>query len=230
MLGQALLGSEERTSDEQQQQEQQRHHRRESSDDRFSADNVKVAKCVSGTRSYDPLSDDDQTAKAPKMGGGRGRRWQGEGSSLGVKRSTSVEVILQQLAAGNTILARGDSWKLTRAVVHTEDAWKGRVSPCPLLEKENARKLFKLRWKHRWVDVLLVHLLLVLSLVEIPPWCVGNNKCFWTCYPDFLRNWHLQAIVALVLEAVLVVVLVAAALLDVVRERERERGTAVGAA
>lgn len=77
-------------------------------------------------------------------------------------KNTSVEKILDTISEGSTIRATGADWKLTRAVVHLEDAWKGRISPCPPLEKKEptARALFKMRWKFRSLDFLIVHLLL----------------------------------------------------------------------
>lgn len=133
------------------------------------------------------------------------------------EKITSVSVVLQKLASGNTIHTRGEEWKLTRAVVHAEDAWKGRVSPCPALDQERVRKLFKLRWRYRTLDFLLVHMFLVLSLLESPPWCTLNKKCFWSCYPDFSRNYHMQTWLSLTLEGFMLTVLVSIALLDMVR-------------
>lgn len=130
--------------------------------------------------------------------------------------STSVCLFLEQLAIGNTIKAEG--WKLTRAVVHLEDAWKGRVSPCPPLEQEGLRRLFKLRWRYRWVDFLLIHLLLVLCLLEIPAWCVKDRKCFWECYPDFTRDWHMGIWTSLILEGIMLTSLVLMALVDMVSD------------
>lgn len=134
----------------------------------------------------------------------------------GGKRSTSVHLFLKHLAVGNTIKVEG--WKLTRAVVHLEDAWKGRVSPCPPLEQEGLRRLFKLRWRYRWVDFLLIHLLLVLCLLEIPAWCVKDRKCFWECYPDFTRDWHMGIWASLILEGTMLTSLVLMALVDVVSD------------
>lgn len=130
--------------------------------------------------------------------------------------STSVSLFLGQLAVGNTI--KGEAWKLTRAVVHLEDAWKGRVSPCPPLEQEGLRRLFKLRWRYRGVDFLLIHLLLVLCLLEIPAWCVKDRKCFWECYPDFTRDWHMGIWASLILEGTMLASLVLMALVDMVRD------------
>lgn len=74
--------------------------------------------------------------------------------------NTSVRSILCNISKGSTMAAT--PWKLTRAVVHLEDAWKGRVSPCPPLEKKEpaTRALFKLRWRYRGVEFAVVHLLL----------------------------------------------------------------------
>lgn len=86
----------------------------------------------------------------------------GNGEGLGglVRRTSSVESILRSLAAGSTVAST--PWKLTRAVVHLEDAWKGRVYPCPPLETKDpaTRALFKLRWRYRSLEFLVVHLLL----------------------------------------------------------------------
>lgn len=163
-------------------------------------------------RSFDFLSEEGEAAA-----GSLERAKGGEDSPLSSKRSTSVKVILERLAVGSTICARGEQWKLTRAVAHLEDAWKGRMSPCPPLEKERSRKLFKLRWKYRWLDFLLVHLFLVLSMLETPAWCVGNEKCRWSCYPDFSRNWHMSTWLSLLIEGLMLVVLVTSAAIDVVR-------------
>ena len=92
-----------------------------------------------------------------------------DASSLGTEGSgerqlfpsnTSVQSVLRNISRGSTIAAT--PWKLTRAVVHLEDAWKGRVSPCPPLEKREpaTRHLFKLRWKYRSLEFAVVHLLL----------------------------------------------------------------------
>lgn len=132
------------------------------------------------------------------------------------ERCTSVTQILRQMAEGDALRARGEHWKLTRAVVHLEDSWKGRVSPCPSLDNERVRKLFKLRWHLRCLDFMLVHMLMVLSLLETPSWCVGNGKCFWHCYPDFSRNWHLANGLDTAAEALMLIPLVAIALLDMV--------------
>ncbi|CAM9631708.1 unnamed protein product [Discosporangium mesarthrocarpum] len=105
-------------------------------------------------------------------------------------------------------------WKLTRAVIHLEDAWKGRVGLCPSLEDEDRRSMFKLRWKLRSLDFYLVHVLLLLSFIEQPPWCTTNGKCSWKCFPDFLGNWYLLPVVALSVEAVIVAFLVVGAVLD----------------
>lgn len=165
-------------------------------------------------RSYDFLAEDEHAATAAA---GRPSGDEGEKSPLSEKRSTSVTVVLRQLAAGSTISARGEQWKFTRAVAHLEDAWKGRMSPCPPLDQENIRNMYKLRWRYRKFDFLLVHLLLVLSLLEMPAWCIAEKQCYWSCYPDFSRNWHMSAILSLVIEGVFVSVLVLGALLDVVR-------------
>lgn len=58
----------------------------------------------------------------------------------------------------------------------------------------------------------------VMSLVETPSWCMSSGKCFWTCYPDFSRNYHLGKWHATTLEGALLFVLVAIALVDVVRQ------------
>ena len=137
-------------------------------------------------------------------------------SFKGGRRSTSVTTLLRQLAAGNTL--RGEAWKLTRAVVHVEDAWKGKVSPCPPLEEMGLRRLFKLRWKYRGVDFWLIHLLLVLCLLEIPAWCMQGRECFWACYPDFTRDWHMEIWLSLLLEGTMLTALVVMALVDVVRD------------
>lgn len=77
-------------------------------------------------------------------------------------RKSSIERILDNMSCGSTIRAAGTEWRLTRAVVHLEDAWKGRVSPCPPLEKKEpaTRALFKMRWKYQGLEFLVVHLLL----------------------------------------------------------------------
>lgn len=87
-----------------------------------------------------------------------------EGSAEGLTAlggDTSVQSILRSISRGSTI-ASSTPWKLTRAVVHLEDACKGRFSPCPPLEKKEpaTRALFKLRWKYRGLEFAVVHLLL----------------------------------------------------------------------
>lgn len=160
--------------------------------------------------SYDCLAPDKEEQVMPEDGG---VGFQGTRK----EKITSVSVVLQKLAAGNTIHTRGEEWKLTRAVVHVEDAWKGRVSPCPALDQERVRKLFKLRWRYRTLDFLLVHMFLVLSLLEAPAWCIVNKKCFWSCYPDFTRNYHMETWASFTLEGIMLTVLVSIALLDMVR-------------
>lgn len=132
-------------------------------------------------------------------------------------RSTSVTCILRRMAVGDPVGLRGEKWKLTRAFVHLENSWKGRVSSCPDLDNPRARRLYKIRSHLRHLDFLLVHLLMALSLIETPAWCVLNKKCFWRCYPDFSENWHLDTKIGLVLEACMLVVLVGIAALDLVR-------------
>lgn len=96
------------------------------------------------------------------------RREADDASSLGTEGSgegqdfpskTSVQSILRNISVGSTIASTPS--KITRAVVHLEDAWKGRVSPCPPLDKKEpaTRALFKLRWKYRRVEFAVVHLL-----------------------------------------------------------------------
>eukprot|EP00903_Cladosiphon_okamuranus_P015012 g13891.t1 len=142
-------------------------------------------------------------------GGGGGER------QLFPGKTSSVQSILRKISAGSTIAAT--PWKLTRAVVHLEDAWKGRVSPCPPMEKKEpaTRALFKLRWKYRGLEFAVVHLLLVLLLVEIPGWCIANGKCYWNCFPDFSRNHHMSKWTAMLFEGPLLLVLAAIALVDV---------------
>lgn len=84
----------------------------------------------------------------------------GSGEGQLFPSDTSVQSILRNISRGSTIAAT--PWKLTRAVVHLEDAWKGRVSPCPPLEKKEpaTRALFKLRWKYRGLEFAVVHVLL----------------------------------------------------------------------
>lgn len=211
VLGQALLSSDKTTTSD---APQQRVHDFSSA---AVGDNPTIGSI--SPRSYDFLAEDGHAARATSPE----KREVGERSPFGEKRSTSVAVVLRQLATGSSINARGEQWKLTRAVAHLEDAWKGRMSPCPQLDQENARNMFKIRWKYRKLDFLLVHLLLVLSLLEVPAWCIASQKCFWSCYPDFSRNWHLSSALSLVIEGIIVSVLVVGALLDVVRGGERVR-------
>lgn len=139
------------------------------------------------------------------------------------RRSSSVMQILRELAVGETIGARGEQWKLTRAVVHLEDAWRGRVSSCPLsLDQDRIRRLFKVRWHLRRAEMLLIHGLLALSLVETPSWCVKDGRCFWNCFPDFSRNWHLDTTTASIFEVAMLTFLVSIAMLDMVRLRGKE--------
>ncbi|CAM9969741.1 unnamed protein product, partial [Choristocarpus tenellus] len=105
-------------------------------------------------------------------------------------------------------------WKLTRAAVHLEDAWKGRIMLCPSLEDKNALVLFKCRWRLRRLEHFLVHLLLVLTLVEIPLWCNSTGKCFWSCFLDFNNNYYLPQYVIDILQGSTLVFLVAVAALD----------------
>lgn len=53
--------------------------------------------------------------------------------------------------------------------------------------------------------------------METPSWCVATGRCFWSCYPDFSRNFHMPQWQAMVIEGVLLLALVAIALCDVVR-------------
>lgn len=139
-------------------------------------------------------------------------------SSNGMKdRTTSVSTILHRMATGDPISAGGEQWKLTRAVVHLDDSWKGRVNPCPALDNERVLGLVKLRWRLRQLDFLLVHLLMALSLVETPSWCLKNRECFWTCYPDFSRNWHMDPESASITECCMLGILIVIALIDMVR-------------
>ncbi|CAM9880018.1 unnamed protein product, partial [Pylaiella littoralis] len=177
--------------------------------------------------------DHDEASSPGEGGGGEGertgkggstddneRKAKGNGSSsssnLMMRNTSSVESILGSMSRGSTIRATAP-WKLTRAVVHVEDAWKGRFSPCPPLEKKEAVEvaIFKLRWKYRSLEFFVVHLLLSLSLVETPSWCVATGRCFWSCYPDFSRNFHMPQWQAMVIEGVLLLALVAIALCDV---------------
>lgn len=95
---------------------------------------------------------------------------EGSGEGQLFPSNTSVQSILRNISRGSTIAAT--PWKLTRAVVHLEDAWKGRVSPCPPLEKKElaTRNIFKLRWKYRGLEFAVVHLLLCELLSSF---CVG---------------------------------------------------------
>ncbi|CAM9708851.1 unnamed protein product [Ectocarpus sp. 4 AP-2014] len=121
------------------------------------------------------------------------------------------------MSCGSTIRSAGTEWRLTRAVVHLEDAWKGRVSPCPPLEKIDpaTRVLFKMRWKYQGLEFLVVHLLLFMSMVETPAWCMTKGRCFWSCYPDFSRNYHMSQVTATLIEGLLLLVLSVIALVDV---------------
>lgn len=85
---------------------------------------------------------------------------EGSGEGHDLPRKTSVQSILRNISCGSTISST--PWKLTRAVVHLESAWKGRVSPCPPLEKKDPamRNIFKLRWKYRGIEFAVVHFLL----------------------------------------------------------------------
>lgn len=217
VLGQALLCSDKTAVSDAPQQREQRPQRLHDFSSAAVGDNPTMGSI--SPRSYDFLAEDGHAAPATSPG----KQNEGDSSPFSEKRSTTVAVILRQLATGSSISAQGEQWKLTRAVAHLEDAWKGRMSPCPPLDQENVRKMFKIRWKYRKIDFLLVHLLLVLSVLEIPAWCVANKKCFWTCYPDFSRNWHMSSALSLVIEGVMVSVLVLGALLDVVRGGERVR-------
>lgn len=161
-------------------------------------------------RSYDCLAGDREGQATPESGGL-------DFQDTSREKITSVAAVLQRLAVGNTFHARGEEWKLTRAAVHAQDAWKGCVSPCPGLDHERVRQLFKLRWRYRALDFFLVHMFLVLSLLEVPAWCIRNDKCFWNCYPDFTRNYHMQSWLSLTLEGSMLFVLVGIALLDMVR-------------
>ena len=58
----------------------------------------------------------------------------------------------------------------------------------------------------------------VLSLVEIPGWCITNGRCYWSCYPDFSRNYHMSKWVSMLFEGPLLLALTAMALVDVVSE------------
>lgn len=58
----------------------------------------------------------------------------------------------------------------------------------------------------------------VLSLVEIPGWCISNGRCYWSCYPDFSRNYHMSKWMSMLFEGPLLLVLAAMALVDVVSE------------
>lgn len=126
--------------------------------------------------------DHDEASSPGEGGGGEGertgkggstddneRKAKGNGSSsssnLMMRNTSSVESILGSMSRGSTIRATAP-WKLTRAVVHVEDAWKGRFSPCPPLEKKEAVEvaIFKLRWKYRSLEFFVVHLLLCKSL------------------------------------------------------------------
>lgn len=146
---------------------------------------------------------------------------QGKGGSeqqRGAQSSTSVMQILRQMAVGDPIGAKKQQWKLTRAVVHLEDSWRGRVSPCPpSLQNERVRRLFKVRWHLRGAEVLCIHGLMALALLETPEWCLENGECFWSCYPDFSRNWHMSRLKASVVEAVMLTSLASIAVLDMVR-------------
>lgn len=98
----------------------------------------------------------DDSSSLGTEGSGSGS---GEGQ-LFPGNTSSVQGILRNISRGSTIAVT--PWKLTRAVVHLEDSWKGRVSPCPPLEKKEpaTRALFKLRWKYRGLEFAVVHLLL----------------------------------------------------------------------
>ena len=216
VLGQALLSSDKTSSNAPQQREQQPQRLHDFSSAAV-GDSPKTGSTSS--RSYDFLGGDEHAAgvKLPE------RQDVGERLPFKGNRGTSVTEILGQLATGSSICARGEQWKLTRAVAHLEDAWKGRMSPCPPLDQDNMRNLFKLRWQYRRLDFLLVHLLLVLSLLETPAWCAHNKRCFWSCYPDFSRNWHMADTLSLAIEGIMVSVLVMGAFLDMVRGGERVR-------
>lgn len=163
----------------------------------------------------------DNSAQMLSNRGGGGGGVREDGSFHGKRQpgsTTSVGQILKELAVGDPIGLAGERWKLTRAVVHLEDSWCGRISPCPpALEKERVRKFFVLRWHVRRMEILLIHGLMALALVETPEWCVDNGRCFWSCYPDFSRNWHLDRLRSQMIEAVMLLVLAAIAILDVVR-------------
>lgn len=222
VLSQALLSSDKTTASDAAQQREQKQPQQRLHDFSSAAVGDNPTTGSISPRSYDFLAEDGHaTAQAESPGR---RHDVGEGSPFSAKRNTSsVAVILRQLATGSSISARGEQWKLTRAVAHLEDAWKGRMSPCPPLDQENVRRMFKLRWKYRRLDFLLVHLLLVLSLLETPTWCVAHKQCFWSCFPDFSRNWHMSQTVSVVIEGIMVGVLAIGALLDVVRGGERVR-------
>ena len=211
VLGQALLSSDKTTASDAPQQREQKPQRLHDFSSAAVGDNPTTGSI--SPRSYDFLAEDGHAVPATSPE----QREVGEMSPFSEKRSTSVAVVLRQLATGSSISARGEQWKLTRAVAHLEDAWKGRMSPCPQLDQENARNMFKIRWKYRKLDFLLVHVLLALSLLEVPAWCAANKKCFWSCYPDFSRNWHLPSTLSLVIEGIIVSALVVGAPLDVVR-------------
>lgn len=102
---------------------------------------------------------DEAGSSSPLAAPGESREEASLGGGL-VRRRSSVESILRDIAKGSTVAST--PWKLTRAVVHLEDAWKGRVYPCPPLDKKEpaAQALFKLRWRYRSVEFWIVHLLL----------------------------------------------------------------------
>lgn len=56
-----------------------------------------------------------------------------------------------------------------------------------------------------------------MSLVETPAWCLTSGRCFWSCYPDFSRNYHMSQVTATLIEGLLLLVLSVIALVDVVR-------------
>lgn len=58
--------------------------------------------------------------------------------------------------------------------------------------------------------------LAVLSLVEMPGWCVEGRRCYWSCYPDFSRNYHMSYSTSMFIEGPLLLTLAVIALVDVV--------------
>eukprot|EP00611_Tribonema_gayanum_P020710 TRINITY_DN3836_c0_g1_i9.p1 TRINITY_DN3836_c0_g1~~TRINITY_DN3836_c0_g1_i9.p1 ORF type:complete len:228 (+),score=61.06 TRINITY_DN3836_c0_g1_i9:215-898(+) len=118
-------------------------------------------------------------------------RWtSGRGSlqlngSVTRRHADAVRDTVTRWAKGEAMEQDDDKWRVTRAALFVEDAWRRQRSVMPKLDTQRQRLMFVWHQRLRKPKKLTILALLVMTVFETPQWCLAStaHKCTWPTYP-----------------------------------------------